>query len=111
MIRRLIALVVFGLFAYAGWHVGLAWFHAQKFEDAVKEIALFGASKSDEALATSVLGAAADNHVPLDPDFIEISRRSEIGTNDHVVIKVSYAMMVPILPGKARRFDFTYSTP
>ena len=112
MIRRLIGLVIFLLIANAGYHVGMVWFHNQQFEDAVREIALFGAGKSDDVLKASVMNAAADNQVPLDDDFIEISRRTVVGTNDHVTIKFSYAVMVPVVPGTTpRRFDFNYTTP
>ena len=111
MIRRLIGLVVFLLLAYAGYHVGMVWFHNQQFEDAVREIALFGAGKSDDVLKQSEMQAAADNSVPLDDDFIEIQRRTVVGTNDHVIIKFSYAVVVPIAPGKTYRWDFSYVTP
>jgi hypothetical protein len=111
MIRRLIGLVVFILVIYAGWNVGITWFHNEQFQDAVREIALFGAGKSDDALKDSVMKAAADNGVPLDDDFIEVSRKSVVGAGDHIVIKVAYAKMVPIVPGKSHRFDFSYTTP
>jgi hypothetical protein len=112
MIKRLIGLVIFLLIVNAGYRVGMVWFHNQQFEDAVREIALFGAGKTDEALKASVMKAADDNQVPLDDDFIEISRRTVVGTNDHVTIKFSYAVMVPLVPGiTPRRFDFSYSTP
>ena len=111
MIRRLIGLVLFILLVYAGWYVGITWFHNEQFNDAVREIALFGAGKPDDALKDGVMKAAADNDVPLDDDFIEISRKTVVGAGDHVVIKVSYAKMVPIVPGHRRRFDFTYTTP
>jgi hypothetical protein len=111
MIRRLIGLVVFLLLAYAGYHAGMVWFHNQQFEDAVREIALFGNGKSDDVLKQSVMQAAADNNVPLDDQFIEIQRKTIVGTNDHVIINVAYAVMVPIAPGKTYRWDFTYTTP
>ena len=111
MVRRLIGLVVFLLLAYAGWHVGMTWFHNQQLEDAVREIALFGAGKTDDALKASVMSAAAENQVPLDDDYIQISRRTIVGANDHVIIKFSYAVMVPIVPGQTHRFDFSYATP
>jgi len=111
MIKKVIGLVLFLLVANAGFRVAIVWFHNQQFEDAVREIALFGAGKSDDTLKNSVMGAASDNQVPLDPDFVDISRRNVVGTADHVIIKYSYAVMVPVIPGKPRRFDFSYITP
>jgi hypothetical protein len=111
MIKRVISIVIFLLIMNATARVGMAFFHDQQFNDAVREIALFGAGKSDEILKGSVMKAAAENSVPLDDDFIEITRRTIVGTNDKVMIKVAYAINVDVAPGYKRRFDFSYSTP
>ena len=111
MIKKLISLVVFLLLVNAGFRLGLAFFHDQQFKDAVREIALFGAAKPDEVLKQQVMEAATKNSVPLEPEFIEISRRSVVVPNDKVVIKVAYADMIQLAPGYARRFDFEYTTP
>ena len=111
MIKKLLSLVIFLLLANAGMRLGIAFFHDQQFNDAVREIALFGAGKPDEALRQQVLEAARKNQVPLEPEFIEITRRTVVAPNDKVTIKVAYAEMVQLAPGYARRFDFEYSTP
>jgi hypothetical protein len=111
MIKRVISLIIFLLLANATVRVGYVYFHDQQFKDAVREIALFGAGKSDEVLRGKVMESAAQNQVPLDPDFVEISRKTIVGAGDHVVIKVSYAVIVPVAPGYPRRFDFDYTTP
>lgn len=111
MIRRIVTVLVVLAIAYAGYHLGIVFFHDQEFRDSVRNIALFGAGKSDDALRQSVMNAAADNDIPLDADFIEISRQSVVGNNDHVIIKYQYALMVPLLPRYERRFDFDYKTP
>jgi hypothetical protein len=111
MIKRILTLLAFLLLVNAGLRVGIAFFHDQQFKDAVREIALFGAGKPDEALKLRVMEAAAQNSVPLDPDYIEIARRTVVVPGDKVVIKVSYAEMIQLAPGYARRFDFDYTTP
>jgi hypothetical protein len=111
MVKRVLGILLFLAVANAGIRVALVYFHAEQFKDAVKEIALFGAGKADEILRSKVMEAAADNQIPLDPDFIEIQRKSVVGAGDHVVIKYAYAVMVPIVPGSPRRFEFDYSTP
>ena len=111
VIKRIISIAIFLLLANAAFRVGMPFFHYQEFRDAVREIALFGAGKPDDALKTAVMKAAADNEVPLDEDYIEITRRSIVGTNDHVIIKVVYAVIVDVAPGYKRRFDFDYTTP
>lgn len=111
MIKKLLSLVIFLLLVNAGMRLGIAFFHDQQFNDAVREIALFGAQKPDEALKQQVMDAARKNLVPLEPEFIEITRRSVVVPNDKVVIKVAYALMVQLAPGYARRVDFDYTTP
>lgn len=111
MIKKLLSLVIFLLLVNAGMRLGIAFFHDQQFNDAVREIALFGAQKPDEALRQQVMDAARRNLVPLEPEFIEITRRSVVVPNDKVVIKVAYAVMIQLAPGYTRRFDFDYTTP
>lgn len=111
MIKRVISIVIFLLLANAGVRVAMVFFHAEQFKDAVREIALFGAGKPDEVLKGKIMEAAAENQVPLEPEYIEIARKTIVGTGDHVVIKVTYAMLVQVAPGYPRRFDFEYTTP
>jgi|SRR5690349_15152755 hypothetical protein len=111
MIKKLISLVVFLLLVNAGMRLGMAFFHDQQFNDAVREIALFGAQKPDDALRQQVMEAASRNLIPIEPDYIEITRRTVVVPNDKVVIKVAYATMIQLAPGYARRFDFDYTTP
>ena len=111
MIKRVISIVIFLLIMNAVFRVGLVFFHDQQFNDAVREIALFGAAKPDEALKISVMKAASENQIPLFVDFIELSRRTVVGVNDKLTIKVAYAVNVQVAPGYVRRFDFSYTTP
>jgi hypothetical protein len=111
MVKRIISLIIFLLFANAGVRVGLVFFHDQQFRDAVREVALFGAGKPDEVLKNKIMELAGQNQIPLDQDFIEIARKTIVGTGDHVVIRFSYAVMVPVAPGYPHRFDFEYTTP
>lgn len=111
MIKRIVTLLIVLAIANAGYHVAMVSFHDQEFRDAVRNIALFGAGKSDDALKQNIMEAASDNEIPLDPDYIDISRQSIVGANDHVVIKYAYAMMVPLFPRYQRRIEFDYKTP
>jgi hypothetical protein len=111
MIKRIIGIVVFLLVANAGFRVAIVFFHDQQFKDAVREIALFGAGKPDEVLKAAVMKTADANEIPLDPEYIEITRKTIVGTGDHVVIKVTYAVLVNVAPGYQQRFDFDYTSP
>jgi len=114
MIKRVVSLIVFLLIVNAGVRLGLVYYHDQTFKDAVREFALFAGTppaKPNEAIIAKVIQLAQDNSIPLDPDFIEISRNSSAGLGEKVTIKFRYAVNVPLVPGYVRRFDFDYVTP
>jgi hypothetical protein len=111
MIKKVISLVVFLLVMNAGLRVGMVFFHDQQFKDALRELSLFSGGKSEEIVRAKVMELAAENKIPLDPDFIEITRKNVPGIGDHSVIKVAYAVNVAVFPGTLRRFQFDYTTP
>jgi hypothetical protein len=114
VIKRILSLLVFLLVANAGVRLGLVYFHDQQFKDAVRELALFAGqppAKTDEALRGKVMELAQEHQIPLDADFVEISRKTAVGIGEKVTIKFSYAVLVPVAPGYQRRFDFGYTTP
>jgi hypothetical protein len=114
MIKRVVSLIVFLLLVNAGVRLGLVYYHDQTFKDAVREFALFAGTppaKTNEAIIAKVVQLAQDNSIPLDPDYIEISRNSSAGLGEKVTIKFAYAVNVPLVPGYVRRFDFDYVTP
>jgi hypothetical protein len=114
MIKRVVSLIVFLLFVNASVRLGLVYYHDQTFKDAVREFALFAGTppaKTNEAILAKVMQLAQDDSVPLDQDYVEISRNSSAGLGEKVTIKFSYAVNVPLLPGYVRRFDFVYVTP
>ena len=114
MVKRILSLLVFLLVMNAGVRLGLVYFHDQQFKDAVKELALFAGqppAKTDEALRAKVMELALEYQIPLDPDYIEISRKVAVGIGEKVTIKFAYAVMISLAPGYQRRFDFDYTTP
>lgn len=111
MIKKVISLIIFLVIINAGVRVALVYFHDQQFKDAVRELSLFSGGKSEEVVKSRVMELAAQNQIPLDPDFVEMTRKSTPGIGDHFVIKVSYAILVPVFPGSPRRFEFDYATP
>ncbi len=112
MIKRVLSLIIFLLLANAGFRVGMVYFHHQQFKDALSELSLFSGTKTEAIVKAKVIELATENQIPLDPDFVEITRQNVPGIGDHSVIKVSYAVNVSVFPppGKPRRFQFDYST-
>jgi hypothetical protein len=114
LIKRIVSVVVFLLLANAGVRVGLVYFHDQQLKDAVRELALFSGQppgKTNEVLVGKVMELAQQNEVPLDPDYVEISRQIAPGIGEKVTIKFSYAVLIQLVPGYSQRFDFSYVTP
>jgi len=114
MIKRIISLVIFLLLVNAFVRLGFVYFHDQQFKDAIREAAILAGqppAKTDDVLRARVMELAQQNQIPLDPDYIEITRRSAQGLGEKITIKFSYAVMVAVVPGYERRFDFDYATP
>jgi hypothetical protein len=114
MIKRIVSIVVFLLLVNACYRLGMVYFHDQEFKDAIREYAILASqppAKADEVIRAKVMGLAEDNQIPLDPDYVEISRRSSQGLGEKITIKFAYAVNVAIVPGYERRFDFDYVTP
>lgn len=114
MIKRVVSLIVFLLLVNAGVRLALVYYHDQTFKDAVREFALFAGTpppKPDDAIRAKVMQLAQDNSVPLDMDFVEITRNSSSGLGEKVTIKFRYAVNVQLAPGFFRRFEFDYVTP
>ena len=114
MIKRIVSILVFLLLANAAYHLGMVYFHDQQFKDAIREYAILCGQpppKADEAIRGKVMDLAQENQIPLDPDYVEISRRNAQGLGEKVTIKFSYAVLIRLAPGYQRRFDFDYTTP
>jgi len=114
VVKRIISVLVFLLLLNAGVRIGLAFFHDQQFKDSVRELALLAGQppgKTDDVLRAKIMELAQDNQIPLEPAFVEITRRASPGIGEKVTIKFAYAMMISLAPGYQRRFDFDYTTP
>jgi hypothetical protein len=114
MIKRIVSLIFFLLLVNASVRLGSVYFHDQQFKDAIRELAILSGqppAKTDEVVRGKVMQLAQDNGIPLDPDYLEISRHSGQGLGEKITIKFAYAVKVALVPGYERRFDFDYVTP
>jgi hypothetical protein len=114
MIKKIVSVLVFLLLCNTAYHLGMVFFHDQQFKDAVREYAILAGqppAKSDDVVRAKVMDLAQENQIPLDPDYIEVSRRNSQGIGEKITVKFAYAVMVQIVPGFERRFDFDYITP
>ena len=105
MIRRVVTLVVVAALLYAGWHVAVAWSRYRKFQDSVREVALFGSDKTDDALKTRVMELAVESQIPMSPDAVTVEHRA-----GEVTIEAHYTETIKILPGYLRQFEFAITS-
>jgi hypothetical protein len=114
VIKRILSLIVFLLVVNAAYHVGMVYFHDQQFKDSCRELAILASQppgKTDEVLRAKVMDLAQENQIPLDPDYLEITRRSAQGLGEKITIKFAYAVNIAFAPGFSQRVDFSYVTP
>ncbi len=114
MIKKIVSLLVFLLLCNAAYPLGMVPFNNKQSKDAARDYAIrrgHPPAKADDVIKAKVMDLAQDNQIPLDPDYVEVSRRSGAGLGDKITIKFAYAVMVQIAPGYERRFDFDYTTP
>jgi hypothetical protein len=114
MIKRIVSIVVFLLLVNAAVRLGSVYFHDQQFKDAVRELAILAGQppgKTDEALRGRIMQLAQENDIPLDANYIEITRHAGQGLGEKVTINFAYAVKIALAPGYERRFDFDYTTP
>jgi hypothetical protein len=114
VIKKIVSLIVFLLLCNAAYRLGMVYFHDQQFKDAIREYAILSGqppAKGDDVIKAKVMDLAQENQIPLDPDYVEVSRHNSQGLGEKITIKFAYAVMVQIVPGVERRFDFDYTTP
>jgi hypothetical protein len=100
--RTLLKLAVAALIVHATWRVGSAYWDHYQFEDAVKETAQFSERATPDAIKQQVLGLAADQGIPLDPEAVVVTRATRTITVDG-----AYVRDIEVLPRYVRPWDFT----
>ena len=111
MIKKIISLVVFLLLANAGSASGSSTSTISSSRTRCASCRSSRAASPRRSSGPRSWSWRPQNQIPLDPDFVEMTRKSTPGVGDHFVIKVAYAVMVPVFPGNPRRFEFDYTTP
>ena len=101
MIKLVLKLAVAALVANASWRIGSAYLSYYRFQDSVKETALYSKEKSDEQLRQRVLELASAYDVPLSDEALSI-RREE----NHTFVAGSYVKPVDLFPGYRYSWPF-----
>ena len=105
MIRLILKLVVAALIASAVWRLGSAYIAFYKFQDAVREAAMYE-TKSDSDLRERIAALAEQFDVPLDADTndaVKIDRQER-----HIWIQGSYVQPIELLPGYLYPWSFSW---
>jgi hypothetical protein len=93
MAKKLIKLLIFLAFAFAGWHAIPPYFTYVEFRDDVHEAARYSGGRSEKELRDLIVTIAQDRGVPLDPDTVTIER-----TRTMAKIDASYVQPIELLP-------------
>ena len=76
MLKLLVKLAVVALVANAAYHVGAEYLTYIKFQDAIRDAAIFKA-RNDEELTARIVSLAQQYEVPLDEENISIDREGK----------------------------------
>jgi hypothetical protein len=99
---RLIRLAIVALVVYGSWHAVSAQLDHFKLEDAVRQIAEFGADQDDSAVRAAVVVEATRVGIPIDPARVSIRRAAE-----RIYIDIAYTRSVQVLPWYRYNWAFT----
>ena len=102
MIRRLVQLAIFLLFANALYQTVPIALHQFQFKDGLQDLALFSQKASDQELVDRVMTLAEEHNIPLDRDYVTVQR-----TMGQLVISAAYTETMTFFPGfpYTREFD------
>jgi hypothetical protein len=105
MIRLILKLVVAALIASAVWRLGSAYIAYYKFQDAVREAAVFE-TKGDKDLREKIGALAEEFDVPIDAGNDEAVKIDWRGR--HISILGSYVLPIELLPGYLYPWHFSW---
>jgi len=102
MIKGLFKLAIFLLLANALFRFTPPYWRHHQFESAVKDASFQWRELKDDAVIAQVLSHAAQHHVPIGREHIEIRR-----VQDHLYLDVAYDVPLELIPSRRRpwRFD------
>jgi hypothetical protein len=78
MLKNLVRLAIFLLFANALYQFVPVYMHYYQFKDAVAETAMFAKDRSDADLKDRVMVLAQRFQIPLDPEAVQITRDKQM---------------------------------
>lgn len=77
MVKLLLKLAVVALLANAAFHIGVEYLTFVRFQDDIRDAAIFKA-KTDGELTTRILALAQQHEVPLDEENLNIEREGRL---------------------------------
>jgi hypothetical protein len=92
-VSRIIRYAIVVAVLWAIWHAGLVQWRQFEFEDAIKQVAQFGADREVETVRAEVMAAAAKLGVPVVAEKVNVRREA-----DHVYIDLTYVAPVEVFP-------------
>jgi hypothetical protein len=107
MVKLLIKLAIAALVANCAWRIGVEYVTYYKFKDDVRNAAVFRKG-TDQELRKRIEMLADGYDVPLDDGDLSIASDQNRGS-DHLVIDVSYAKPIQLVPGYEYVWPFSFT--
>lgn len=104
--KRLITLLIVAAIVWAGFHTIPVYLRFFQFDEAVKEVARFAGTRSEQEVRNQVLDLADRYEVPLSPEDLVVRR--ERGATE---IEAPYVERVEVLPRYYYEWEFDVRTP
>ena len=92
MLKLFVKLVFVAVLANSAYHIGAEYLTYVKFEDAIRDAAIFKA-RNDEELTSRIMSLAQQYEVPLDEDNLSIER-----VGQQVTVRGWYDRKIEIVP-------------
>ena len=94
MIKSIVKILIAVLLANAIWHVASAYVSYYRFKDAVSELALHPAGKTESQIKDRVVELAVAHDEPLDAESVKVQRNDQ-----HTVVEGNYSKPIVLFPG------------
>lgn len=104
--KRLITLLIVAALVWAGYHTIPVYLRFFQFDEAVKEVARFAGTRTEEEVRQRILELADEYEVPLDPEDLVVQR-----VRGATEISAPYVERVEVLPRYYYDWEFDIRTP
>ena len=102
MVRNIIRLAMVALVVHAGVKVGPVFWNHFRFRDAVQDMAMFSAKRTEREIEARVMEIASRMEVPIDPENLRVHRAGGV-----TYVDGAYIAQLEYFPRRFYPWEFT----